>query len=106
MRAALEEDGITWPFGFDALKPFGENLLRTAFRLANAEVLKAAEQRLSYAGMGTTLTAVWLHDEPGFTFAHAGDTRLYLWRDGQLRQLTNDHTLVQEQLRVGLIFGQ
>jgi protein phosphatase len=53
--------------------------------------------------MGTSLTAVWLHDEPGFTFAHAGDTRLYLWRGGQLKRVTEDHTLVQEQLRVGLI---
>jgi len=105
VSAGMGQDAITWPFGFDARQTFGVNLLRTAFRLANAEVIKAADQDLNRIGMGTTMTAVWLqkNDQATFTYAHVGDTRLYLFREASLRQLTEDHTLVQEQIRVGLI---
>jgi protein phosphatase len=54
------------------------------------------------AGMGTTVVAV-LADESSLSVAHVGDSRLYLFRLGVLRQLTEDHSLVGDQLRRGLI---
>ncbi|MDD5656169.1 MAG: protein phosphatase 2C domain-containing protein [Elusimicrobia bacterium] len=54
------------------------------------------------AGMGTTVVAV-LVDDRTLTVAHVGDSRLYLFRNGALTQLTEDHSLVGDQLRRGLI---
>ncbi len=52
--------------------------------------------------MGTTLTAAVLEGNRLYV-AHAGDSRCYLWRDGVLRQLTDDHSWIAEQLRSGAI---
>ena len=48
--------------------------------------------------MGTTLTAV-VPDGNGVLLGHVGDSRAYLLRDGELRQLTTDHSLVEELVR-------
>src|SRR5262249_49611609 len=53
-------------------------------------------------GMGTTAVALLIHDNKGF-IAHVGDSRAYLVRNGEIRQLTADHSLVAEQLRAGFI---
>jgi PPM family protein phosphatase len=52
--------------------------------------------------MGTTLTAAVI-DRDLVHLAHAGDSRCYLWRRGQLQQLTEDHSWIAEQVRVGAI---
>jgi serine/threonine protein phosphatase PrpC len=54
------------------------------------------------AGMGTTLVMAWFHDD-GLTVAHLGDSRMYRLRGGELRQITRDHSLLQEQIDGGLI---
>jgi PPM family protein phosphatase len=76
--------------------------LRGAVTLANTKVRQAADQDPALAGMGTTLTAVLLRTRTSI-FVHVGDSRAYLFRDGTLRQLTDDHSLVAEQMRAGLI---
>ena len=54
------------------------------------------------SGMGTTLTALLFSD--GYVhLCHVGDSRAYLYRDGRARQLTEDHSWIQEQVRAGLI---
>lgn len=60
----------------------------------------AAEDPAARAGMGTTLTAACL-DGARLLIAHVGDSRLYLLRDGDLRQRTRDHTPVQEAVDAG-----
>jgi protein phosphatase len=57
------------------------------------------------AGMGTTAVVV-MADDRSFTVAHVGDSRLYLFRNGRLTQLTEDHSLVGDQLRRGLITAE
>lgn len=59
-----------------------------------------ADQELQ--GMGTTLTAVLLHREQGLLL-HVGDSRAYILRSGELRQLTRDHTVIQEMIDRGEI---
>ncbi len=76
--------------------------LRGAVALANTMVRQAAAQDPALTGMGTTLTAVLLRPRTS-VFVHVGDSRAYMFRDGTLRQLTNDHSLVAEQMRAGLI---
>src|SRR4029078_12523598 len=57
------------------------------------------------SGMGTTLTAAMVEGDE-VSFAHVGDSRAYLWRDGELRLLTSDHSLVEELRRQGRLTSE
>jgi PPM family protein phosphatase len=70
---------------------------------ANAAILDEVARRPELAGMGTTITLVELHPDGTGVFAHVGDSRAYLLRGATLRQLTEDHTIVNEYLRAGRI---
>lgn len=68
---------------------------------ANHAILQYVADRPEVAGMGTTLTLVELGEDGVGRFAHVGDSRAYLLRDGTLRQLTEDHTVVAEYVSTG-----
>lgn len=76
------------------------DLLSEAMETANSAILKQASGEPEYQGMSTTLTACMFRDETAY-FAHVGDCRAYLLREGRLVQLTEDHTLdnLRRQLR-------
>lgn len=78
------------------------NALGSAIQLANEAIFTASRQRPSQAGMGSTVVAASV-DQGFFSIAHVGDSRIYLIRTGAIQQLTNDHSLVMEQVRRGLI---
>ena len=78
------------------------NRLASGIRLANQAIHEAAGQQAATAGMGATVVAAQITDNV-LSVAHVGDSRLYLFRNGELRQLTRDHSLVMEQVRKGLI---
>lgn len=64
---------------------------------ANQLIIKKGEDEPTYRGMGTTLTSlVLLPDQDIFLFAHVGDSRLYILRESELHQLSQDHTYVAE----------
>lgn len=71
----------------------------------NSAIYNAAESQPQYAGMGTTLVLALFHDNK-VTVAHIGDSRLYRLRDGELTQLTKDHSLLQEQIDAGMITAE
>lgn len=77
-------------------------LMRNIVRRASSGIYEAAFDKPELRGMGTTLTAVLLHGGKAH-LVHAGDSRCYMFRDGQLRQLTDDHSWIAEQLRSGTI---
>jgi PPM family protein phosphatase len=93
---------VSWPFGYNLQFPFEHNVLRTAILIANMKVCHLAEEREDCSGMGSTVVLVWVRGQTAF-WTHVGDSRLYLFRNGQLQQLSEDHSLVQEQLRRGII---
>lgn len=74
--------------------------LREVVRQANAEILKLSTEQPGMTGMGTTLTAA-VRQGDSLVLAHVGDSRAYLLRDGALRQITEDHSLVAEMVRQG-----
>ncbi len=82
--------------------PLGARLLAEAVKQANEAILAYAEEHKNTSGMGTTLVAVRFADGV-FSIANVGDSRIYLFREGQLLQLTEDHSLVMEQVRRGMI---
>jgi protein phosphatase len=96
------DEEITWPFGLDDSISYDGNRLKTSIRYANRKVLEATKERTEYEGMATTVAAV-LVDGDMANLAHVGDSRIYLYRDSTLRQLTSDHSWVNEQLESGII---
>lgn len=74
------------------------NRLNAAIMLANKIVYEAALHSPELNGMGTTIAAAMLAGNQ-LSFAHIGDSRIYLVRSGSLEQLTNDHSFVQEQIK-------
>jgi protein phosphatase len=70
--------------------------------VANARIHELSHSSAEHAGMGTTLTAVYVASEE-IAIAHVGDSRAYRLREGQLLRLTDDHSLVDELMRQGKI---
>lgn len=77
-----------------------EAALATLAQQANARIYELSHSHAEQAGMGTTLTAVYV-GEREISIAHVGDSRAYRLRDGELERLTEDHSLVDELLRQG-----
>jgi serine/threonine protein phosphatase PrpC len=77
-------------------------LMRGVVRRASKAIFEASWQQPELRGMGTTLTAVLVHGDKAH-LVHAGDSRCYLFRDGRLLQLSEDHSWIAEQLRSGAL---
>ena len=78
------------------------NALRDALARANARIFAEAQANADLRGMGTTTSALAVRGGKGW-FAHVGDSRIYLVRDEEIRQLTDDHSLVASMVREGLL---
>lgn len=104
IEKARQEGLLRAPIG--ALPPGDPNpiraLLRRAVIEADRNIYDVAMANPALAGMGTTLT-VLLFAGNQLHMGHVGDSRAYLYRDGRTRQLTEDHSWIQEQVRAGLI---
>ena len=96
---AVEEfrQGLPEP---DPAHPSPEQRLAARVRAANRRIYDTAQIEHQHAGMGTTLTAVYL-DDADLAVAHVGDSRAYVFRDSELTRLTHDHSLVEELMRRG-----
>ena len=77
-----------------------ERSLAAYARAANVSIHERSQADAAHAGMGTTLTAVYVGAEE-VAIAHVGDSRAYCLRDGELLRLTDDHSLVDELIRQG-----
>ena len=112
-RAAKPAPAGIGPQPYPANHPHAR--LQRAVCAANRAVFHRAQRARALHGMGTTLIAALMEDPallphdptaasgPTLWLAHVGDSRCYLFRRGFLRQLTQDHSLVEEQVRAGLI---
>jgi serine/threonine protein phosphatase PrpC len=78
------------------------NKLKSAIFLANQAVFEAAQSTPQLTGMGTTIAAALLTGNK-LSIAHIGDSRVYLIRAGSIEQLTDDHSIVNEQVKRDLI---
>lgn len=93
--------GVAPPPGVLTFSPALE-VMRAIVKRASAAIYEAAWNRPELRGMGTTLTALMVHGGKA-NLVHAGDSRCYMFRDGQLRQLSDDHSWIAEQVRSGAI---
>jgi len=85
----------------DLIGPAPTDVLRDTIRVANSRILERSRSDPDAAGMGTTVTAAFMDDGGTIAFAHVGDSRAYLLRDGSLQRLSDDHSLVGELVRKG-----
>lgn len=79
-----------------------EETLRDAISEVNLELWNQQLADESLSGMGTTLTVLW-PGESNMLIGHVGDSRCYLMRDGEMRQVTEDHSMVADMVRRGLL---
>jgi protein phosphatase len=108
IRSRLREAREADPGLFDAGGPAEGRLprvLRRAVEEACRSIYRAAQDDPSLAGMGTTVTAVVVAGRSAFV-AHVGDSRCYLARQGRIFQISEDHSLVNEQLKAGAITAE
>ncbi|MBQ2953897.1 MAG: Stp1/IreP family PP2C-type Ser/Thr phosphatase [Clostridia bacterium] len=83
----------------------GTAALKEAIQVANAALFRQQQEDERLSGMGTTLSVIWL-DEASVHIAHVGDSRVYCLRDGELLQMTDDHSLVGELMRQGVLTAE
>lgn len=80
----------------------GEELLKQAIVQANTSIYQLSLSKEEFTGMGTTVTAVYIEDNKAY-WGHVGDSRIYLFRNQEFNQITNDHSLVWELVQSGNI---
>jgi serine/threonine protein phosphatase PrpC len=93
MESSRDRFDVTWPFGYNYDLSIDANRLSTGIQLANRHVWNYAEQAAEFAGMGTTVAALLLGSD-GAIVGNVGDSRVYLFQNGALQQLSNDDTFV------------
>lgn len=87
------------------LKNLSEDMVEELLSFANQNIWEYSQKHPETSGMGTTLTLVVVEGQKAI-IGHIGDSRLYRFRKGALTQLTNDHSLVAEQVRMGKLSEQ
>ena len=98
MNRWRHEDGFAWPFDPVPKRSMMENHVATALRVANVRVYNEAQRIEELGGMGTTAVIVQT-DGNSVVIGHVGDSRCYAMQDDQLRQITEDHSLVNQLIR-------
>lgn len=91
----LQETEQTWPFQPQRTELYEKKRLCTAIELANRQVYQTSNQFEEFKGMGTTVVAARFFQD-AVLVVHVGDSRLYRYRNHQLKQLTEDHSLRNE----------
>ncbi|MCC6558521.1 MAG: Stp1/IreP family PP2C-type Ser/Thr phosphatase [Polyangiaceae bacterium] len=89
----------TWPYKMDRSKGYEENRLITGIKLANLRIYETAQREARKRGMGTTFVAIFTAND-GVYVAHVGDSRVYRFRDNKLEMLTEDHSLLNDYIKM------
>lgn len=98
----LKAKKIAIPSDFEPKRDAIARKLLYASDLANLRIYTLSSENYRRRGMGTTLSAIYIEPEASAA-VHIGDSRIYLLRDGELKQISKDHSYVQEQVTRGLI---
>src|SRR6476659_7632360 len=97
--ATSDDPERTWPYKMDRSKGYEENRLITGIKLANLRIFESAQRDPRQRGMGTTIVAIFAVVD-GVYVAHVGDSRVYRIRDGSIEQLTEDHSLLNDYIKM------
>ena len=97
-RMTSRDHDATWPYKMDKTRNYDENRLSTGVKLANMRIFERATSDVKYKGMGTTIVTVSFAANAAYV-GHVGDSRVYHFRKGVLRQVTEDHSLLNDYLK-------
>jgi protein phosphatase len=98
-RETEEEQELTWPFKIDRGNRHDVNRMVTAIKLANLKIHQEAQRNPACHGMGTTVVTTLFLDH-SLIVGHVGDSRLYRLREGMFDQLTEDHSLLNDYIKM------
>jgi protein phosphatase len=98
-KATQEEQQLTWPFKMDKGHRYDVNRMITAIKLANLKIHEQAQKDPRCHGMGTTVVSALFIDD-ALVVGHVGDSRLYRRRDGVFEQMTEDHSLLNDYIKM------
>jgi protein phosphatase len=97
--ATANDPERTWPYKMDRSKGYEENRLITGIKLANLRIYESAQRDPRQRGMGTTIVTMFAVED-GVYIAHVGDSRIYRLREGKIEQLTEDHSLLNDYIKM------
>jgi protein phosphatase len=98
-KATQEEQQLTWPFKMDRGNRYDVNRMVTAIKLANLKIHEQAQKDPRCHGMGTTVVSALFMDG-SLIVGHVGDSRLYRRRENVLEQVTEDHSLLNDYIKM------
>jgi len=98
-KATQDEQQMTWPFKIDRGHRYDVNRMVTAIKLANLKIHEQAQKDPRCHGMGTTVVSTLFLDD-AIVVGHVGDSRLYRRRDGSFEQITEDHSLLNDYIKM------
>ena len=90
-----KDEDATWPYKMDRSLSYIENRLVCSIKLANLRIYETSNRDLRYKGMGTTIVSTLVSGDKIYV-GHVGDSRVYCVRDGAIKQLTRDHSLLED----------
>jgi serine/threonine protein phosphatase PrpC len=93
--ARTRDEDVTWPYKMDHTLSVLENRLNVGIRLANKKIHESAAKDVRLNGMGTTVVIGQIADDRLYV-AHVGDSRCYRIRGGEIKQITRDHSLLED----------
>ncbi len=98
-RKTSEEQVLTWPYKVDRDARAEINRMTQAVMLANIEIFELSRREKGKKGMGTTVVAAYFLDDT-MVIGHVGDSRVYRIRNGEITQLTEDHSLINDYIKM------
>lgn len=103
-NAAAKDEEMTWPYKLDPTLSLDANKLMVGIKFANKRIFRDSSENAAHAGMGTTIVSILARDGGDELYvAHVGDSRCYCFYNGELQQVTEDHSLVNEYIKAGQI---
>jgi protein phosphatase len=97
-RMTGKDQDATWPYKMDKTRNYDENRLATGIKLANVRIYERASSEQKFRGMGTTIVTIHFNQSYAYV-GHVGDSRVYFFRAGMLKQITEDHSLLNDYLK-------
>jgi protein phosphatase len=98
-QSTENDQELTWPYKVDRGQRFQTNRLVSAIKLANLKIYEEADRSSDCRGMGTTVVST-LFADGALLIGHVGDSRLYRLRGGKLEQMTQDHSLLNDYIKM------
>ncbi len=98
-RETSQDEDVTWPYKMEKGKRYEENRLSAGIKLANLRIHEMGAQSSDKKGMGTTVVALFFAGNLAFT-GHVGDSRIYRLREGAFEQITEDHSLLNDYIKM------